>query len=601
MKIKHIAITTIISIIFAAVAASMLETRNTNVMNIIEGQNTFLSTTTYFTACMSNPAGLLTWCGAYFTQFMNDNMGIYILCAMWIAIIMLTTFIMKLPVKWSVLATVPPAMLFASIVGLEYWIFYLKTSGYLFTATIGIMVSLLGGWLVYKLRKWGVGSVIALALYPFFGIYGLLASILGLAFITKDTSLEKKHKWINCVVAIIALIMPIVWSSTIYHTSMLSSAYTAGMPLFQKVDVIDSEQYNPYIILFASLVAIALFSCYLTKGWGNKTITWIAASIAIICAEAAYIEHRWYDNENYNCELEMMRSIENEDWQSVLRADNMYSGEPTRAIIMMRNLALFKLGKLCDEAFTYRYDSKMPESAFAVSLAHTIAPALYFHYGKINYCTRWLIEHAVDYGWSASCLKYLIKCATINGEKDVAEKYARLLKSTRNYKESEEVRIGLGLAKESEGMSSAKSLMKYNDFVGSDRDLPELYLLDNFTNDTTSCMNIKSLAMHSLMTQKDMRLFWPHFFHYVELMEDKTTMPIHIQEAAYLLGKSKGSQVNVDNMPFDQSVKDRYMDFANNMAKCYHLPLEAQRQTMKFKFGKTYFYYYYLGREFNTY
>lgn len=601
MKFKHIAITTIIGILFAAIAAFMLQARNANVMSIIEGQNTFLYTSTFFTTCMSNPAGLLTWCGAYCTQFMNDNTGIYILCAMWIAIIAITAFVMKIPAKWSVLATIPAAMLFASNVGLEYWIFFLKTPGYLFTATLGIIVSLLGGWLVYQLRKWGIGSIIAIALYPFFGIYGLLASILGIIFIAKDTHLDKKHKWINCAATLVALLMPLVWHSTIYHTSMLQSAYTAGLPLFQKVSVTDSEQYVPYTILIISLIILAFISSYLTKSWGNKAITWITASVVVICAEAAYIEHRWYNNDNYECELEMLLNIEKGDWQEVIIADNMYSGEPTRAIVMMRNLALFKLGKLGDAAFTYRNSGILPESAITVSIAHTIAPTIYYHYGKINYCNRWLIEHAVDYGWSANCLKYLIKCAAINGEKEVAEKYARLLQTTRNYKDSEEVRIGLGIAKDSHDMEASKSLMNYNDFVGSDRDLPDLYLLDNFTNDTTSCLKIKNLAMHSLLVQKDMRLFWPHFFHYIDIMGSDNSMPIHFQEAAYLLGKSKGSQINVDELPFDQKVKDTYAAFAAQMAQCAHLPIEVQRQSMSYNFGKTYFYYYYLGKEFTTY
>ena len=599
MKFKHIGITTIIGVIFAAIAAYLLQTHSADVMSVIEGHNTFLNTSVYFDNCMSNPAGLLTWCGAYLTQFMADATGIYILCALWIGVIVLTAFVMRLETKWAALATIPAAMLLASNVGLEYWIFYLDTPGYLFTATIGVLVALAGGWIVNKLSKWGIGAILALALYPLFGIYGLLANILGVIFICMDKDLDKKHKWINLAVAFIALIMPIIWCSTVYHTSQLSAAYTAGLQDFKLIDKADNEQYVPYILLFLSLIILTAVSNYLDRC--KKAIVWIAASVLLIVAEVAYVDHRWYNDENYECELRMLKCIENGEWQNVIYTDNEYSCEPTRAIVMMRDLALFKLGRLGNQSFTFRNGGKMPESAISVSLAHTIAPIIYYHYGKINYCNRWHVEHNVDHGWSADSYRYMIKCAAINGEKELAAKYAGLLKTTRNYKDSEEVKIGLGLVSETDDMKAAKSLMTYDDFLGSDRDLPELYLLDNFANDTISNKSIKTLAIHSLLVQKDLRLFWPHFFHFAELLSENEAMPIHFQEAAYLLGKSKESQVNVDGMPFDQQVKDTYMAFAAQMAQYNHLNKAAKRQVMNSRFGKTYFYYYYLGEDFNTY
>ena len=601
MKSKHIVITIIIGFIFAAVAAFMLLTRSVNVMNVIEGQNTFLSTATYFASCMAKPAGLLTWCGAYLTQFLHNTEGIYLLCAMWFGVIALTAFTMKLPVRYTVLATIPAAMLLAANVGLEYWIFYLKSPGYVFTATIGIIVSLLGGWLIYKLRQWGIGAILSIALYPLFGIYGLLATALGLIFVIKDKDLDKRHKFINYAATAVAMIMPIIWYATIYHLSSVTSAYTAGIPMFQQFDNCDNEQYVPYFLLFAYLAVMTAFGHLLATKKCNKAIAWIIASIVVISAEAAYIEHRWYNDDNYNCELQMLQHVEKSNWQGVISTDRMHTGEPTRAIVMMRDLALFKTGRLSNEAFTFRNGGKKPESAINLSMLHIIGPAIYYHYGKMNYCNRWLIEHAVDYGWSHNSYKYLIKCATINGEKELAEKYANILKDTRNYNESEEVKIGLGLSQESNDMKEAKSLMTYNDFMGSDQNLLELFLLSDFANDTTDVLSIKTLALHAIMTQKDMRQFWPHFYHYIKLLEDKTNLPLHIQEAAYLLGRSKNSRINVEEMPFDQRVIDTYNDFANHMGRYNDLPIEAKRQILKNRFDKTYYYYYYLEKNFDTY
>ena len=68
--------------------------------------------------------------------------------------------------------------------------------------------------------------------------------------------------------------------------------------------------------------------------------------------------HFWYKDDNFHHELRMQRCIEQADWEGVVEEGEKQDGEPTRAIVMMRNLALSRLGRQGNEMFLYKNGSK---------------------------------------------------------------------------------------------------------------------------------------------------------------------------------------------------------------------------------------------------
>ena len=54
----------------------------------------------------------------------------------------------------------------------------------------------------------------------------------------------------------------------------------------------------------------------------------------------------------------MQRCIEQADWEGVIDEGRKQAGEPTRAIVMMHNLALSRLGRQCDEMYNFPKGSK---------------------------------------------------------------------------------------------------------------------------------------------------------------------------------------------------------------------------------------------------
>ena len=127
--------------------------------------------------------------------------------------------------------------------------------------------------------------------------------------------------------------------------------------------------------------------------------------------------------------------MEQNDWQGVMAQETPEGDEPTRAIVMMRNLALARLGRQGDEMYHYRIGSKKPESPFPVKMTQVAGKSIYYHYGQANYCYRWCLEDGVEQGWRAEYLQYMTRCCIVNGEYTTAMKYIDMLKHTLFFKE----------------------------------------------------------------------------------------------------------------------------------------------------------------------
>ena len=89
----------------------------------------------------------------------------------------------------------------------------------------------------------------------------------------------------------------------------------------------------------------------------------------------------------------------------------------------------------------------------------------------------------------------------------------------------------------------------------------------------------------------DVPQFWNHFANYIRLHPDGK-MPRYYQEAAYLYGKLEGRK-NLDNMPFESSVKSEYDDFMRFAPLYDGADVEEAREGLRNQFAHTYYYQYY--------
>ena len=114
--------------------------------------------------------------------------------------------------------------------------------------------------------------------------------------------------------------------------------------------------------------------------------------------------------------------------------------------------------------------------------------------------------------------------------------------------------------------------------------------------DTTDVYFQEQTLLASLWT-KDVDQFWYHFNDYVRL-HPNARIPRFYQEAAYLYCMIEGRPT--DRMPFDESVKQSFENFAK-VAELYNdVDVEVARKALQ-AYRHSYYYDYYLMRQLPEY
>lgn len=451
---------------------------------------------------MVTSGGLLTWTGAYFTQFFYEPLlGAGLLCLLWAFLIWLLRKTFRIPDHWLFLSLIPVACLLINIVDLGYWIFYMKLRGHIFDATIGTVVAVGLTWLYGKMpRKYSLSTVFivvtACVAYPLFGFYGLLAvALMGI-------SGRRLADGLASVVTIVAV--PLVCYYMLYHETNIVNIYWTALPVF----AMHGERffvYNlPYIVLVVSIVLMAIHkpSYEVTKRpvlWGRVCMLILALAVALF----------WNKDDNFHRELAMSRSIGEQQWEDVLTTARSVKGEPTRAICMMKNLALFRLGRMEDDMFKYPEGARRPAAPFSVRLVHTQGKMLYLQYGIPNYCYRWCMEDAVEYGWSVTNLKLMVKCSLLNGEMIAAQRYINMLKKTdfhpdwaRHY---EAYIHQPSLIADDPELRPILPLLRNDNFITADQSQLELFLVEHILSTAGTTPEQQQLARQTMKYYRNNR------------------------------------------------------------------------------------------------
>ena len=562
----------------------------------LQERNLFLGTSLFFDEQMVVPGGLLSWAGSWLTQFfVYPWLGTLVLCACWWLLMWLIKKAFALTDLWMPLALVPVGLLLLTIVDMGYWIYFLKLPGHVFVGTLGTIAVAALLWVFRALpQRWGlrlafitVTAFVGYPLYPLLGVYGIAATLLmGLYIWRFDQPLWQKVTGSLVALAGAALV-PLLCYHYAYHETNLANIYYAELPLYFL-----QEEYHAYYLPYYGL-ALFFVLMVLVRFDSIKRFRRIATQVLVLGALAWAVFTYWYKDENFHHELRMQRCIEQNDWQGVVDEAARQEDEPTRAIVMMRNLALSRLGRQADEMYLYPNGSKRYEAPFDMRLMMCIGPMIYYHYGMINYSARLSTEMGVEFGWRVENLKLLAKCALLNQEEGRSRKYLNLLKHTTFYGD---------WAEEAPAMDELKTvarMMHYTNFLSGDNGYVERFLMNRLAESTSKddALFQEQALLASLWT-KDITQFWYHFRHYLEL-HPNARLPRYIQEAAYLYGKLEGRQM-IDQMPIDQSVKQSFENFMAAAQHYNHMEADVVREGMK-GFNDTYYFDYYLNRDLPEY
>ena len=599
-KLRFIPIILVVAAL-GVVAWSLLNYEE-NLLWKLQENNLFLDTSLFFKQQMVVPGGLLTWLGTYFTQFFYHAwQGVLMLCAWWALLIWLTSKAFRVPMKWLTLALVPVALLLATNMELGYWIYYMKLRGYYFVGTMGMSAAMAAVWgfrcMPSKLKVAYI-VVSALVLYPLVGAYGLLAVVLMGLLSWQHQEMKLWHRAVACVVALLlAVVVPKGYYWQLYYQTSLDDIYRAALPIFE-LDVPYHEFYLPFYLLGVFCLLLCLPVPAAIKKFFDNIVVWALCQVLLVAGMTYGVKHFWYRDFNFEKELEMRHALEQEDWEGIVRAAVDLPEEPTRGIVMMKNLALFRMGRQGDEMYHYRTGAKAYNTSIKPNMTQIVGYIIYYEYGQLNYCYRWCLEDGVEFGWRAEHLKYMTRCALLNGEYEVAAKYIGLLKHTTFHKawaeEQEQYLKHPEKMDENKNYAVIKRLKMTEDHLGSDNGLPEMYLMNVLLDINSTDPLVQELTLLSALWKKDISVFWPRFFNYATLHHGEH-MPKHYQEAAYLYGHLE-NQVDISHMPFDEDVKQNYEEFMQQAQRCGGMTEEQMQPIFYPKFGHTFYYEYFLIR-----
>lgn len=567
----------------------------------VQEKNLFLCSLLFFKEQLVVPGGMLTWLGTFFTQLLYYPwLGVLMLCSWWWLLMWLIKRTFRIPNRWAVLMLIPVALLLLTNMDQGYWIYMLKLHGHFFVTSIGTtaVVVLLWGFRCVSgkyLRAAYIIIVCALG-YPLMGIYGLAAALL-MAIWSWRLSATRTEAVVNTFVALLSVIsVPLICYRFIYYQINIANVFWAELPLFYITEE-HPNYYIPYYLLALFFVILAVtYRDVPQSGKPMKRLYYFISQGAIAILLVSGVYTFWMKDENFHRELAMQHHISRCDWEKVLEEARAQKDEPTRAIVMMKNLALSRLGRQGNEMFLYKNGSKAYAAPFGMRLMLVSGPMIYYQYGMLNYSNRLSMEMGVEFGFRVEDYKLLVNCAILENDRSLARKYIGILKQTMFYKDWAEqaetllVRPEM-IAKDAE-REPITHMLHYHNALTGDQGYTERFLMRQLARSIYKEDPVfqEQCLLASLWT-KDIKTFWYHFYNYVDL-HPNAPMPRYYQEAAYLYGMIEGRK-DLDKMPFDASIKESFERFAQSLSEYDGQDVQVAREALYPFFSDTYFYDYY--------
>jgi len=599
---------------FIALAWFFLYVRNADTMYFMQDRGWWNSTAIFWEDCTRFPGGLLSWAGAYLTQFFYyPALGCSILIGLWILTFWLAKWSFKVPDEWSFLLLIPLGALLCSDIQLGYWVYILKDVDYVFYHPLGLFAAILLSvpfWrylpVSEKVQQWialvWIPLVAALFYYPL-GIYALLAAVI---VAVRQLTVNFKLSTLNIIVLLLTLwLVPLLETS---GTTLMrpDQPWTYG---FRKFELDDLRDYSLEIPFYLVLIVPVFFP--FIKHLKTKKLLLSQGIMVVVAVAMAYcLSLRDFTDYNFHAEMRMQRGVEECRWNDVLREAAKVKGPVTREMVMLRDIALINRGELCSKRFMYNNESVLPATvsdSIHIRIADQAADLIYLNYGETVFAIRRAIERCMHYGYSYYTLRMLTECALINGEWDNARRYLRILSRTTFQKKwSEKMQCFVGNEKlMAESELFRMPLKLYNEgseLVGTDDKYVELTILKKWMYSITTDPEAQEVALGCAMMMRDHKCFWSQVQQYYNINPGKP-FPTHVQEAMLFEVYELNVQgVNLSFVKFDERVVERYKAFFTRLKQFSSQGLNEKQIgiALRPEFGDTYMWDYCVLREVQT-
>ena len=603
----------------------------------VQQHNVFLDTSSFFHQMMAVPGGMLSYLASYFSQhFYYPWVGVILLCCWWLLLMWLTKRTFNIPHKWTVLTLVPMAILLVANMVLGYWIYIIKLPGYFYVATIGSSAAIALVWAFRSLpeKMWIRAAFMVLVTivgYPLMGFYALAAVVLMGVIAWRQLSNIKSLILLSVIALLSIIFIPLFYYHFVYYGTNIIDIYRTAIPSFTV-----SEDYPYFYLPYYALAAFyLLLAITYRKERKNQIIqkpqnnqkaqktqkkqktkkskesknskglsyaSYILPSVTLFVV-AGLVYHFWYKDANFHHELRMQRCVEQADWDGVIEEGMKQDGEPTRAIVMMHNLALSRLGRQCDEMYNFPKGSKKYNTPLPVYMYNVAGRMMLYQYGAMNECHRVCMEEGVEYGWNVEQMKDMARCAIFNKEPQVARKFLDLLRHTSYYGDWADHMEKLlndkqQLAKDKE-TGPITHMMYYADGLNAVEGAVERFLMTSLAQQDSDDLIFQEQAVLGALWTRDPNLFWPRFEHYVEL-KDSGNIPRIFQEAAWLFANLQG-QEGLDEWELQPGVQQSFASFMQLMEQAKKSSNGSQKQMLLERYGNTYYFDFFFLRNLTYY
>ena len=542
---------------------------------------------TFYTDLGMQPGVVLPILGSVLTQIS----GIPILG---VALVLLSLCCLSLIVRGfqhdGITAIFPTFAAFWFIAGFDYSLYTFRSQGLLFSQTLGLICAALMilGWIKIKEYKEApfYPLLVALAGYPLFGAY----SVVALAAILLDAIVSKK--WLPAALAVVCgFCVPLAYSHFVFTHIDTRYTFLAGLPYMDFVD--NHRRFIPLAISMASLVILPVIRIKRDPG---GAVTWVLTVLMALIIVSVLP----YRNRNFHIEIAMQHAIEKNDWDKALKLARR-TGQPSRIIVMYRNIALMNKGRLCDEMFTFPNESVGIDTPAQISQTEVCGPLVFFYNGLINYSARWSWEMSMMFQRTVERYKYQAKVALFTGQEKPAlvEKYLDII--ARNLYQRKWVRGYRSMLEDPSLLASDpeykmfKALDNYEEIKYMSSAVVENTILNHFMLQEHPEGVMLEASLAASMTAKDIDMFW-YFFDI--LLASGRRIPTHVAEAAILFAYIGRDQAEIDAVARslggpDAPVVRRFIDFSSKASS-------GDEKACRDKFMDTYWYYVYFVKSITT-
>ena len=567
----------------------------------VQQHNVFLNTALFFKQQMVVPGGMLSYLGSFMTQhFYYPWVGVVLLCGLWLLLMWLTKRAFSIPQRWMVLPLVPVAILLLANMDLGYWVYVIKLRGFFFVPTLGVIGAVSLFWM-YRLlpenlwMRMAFIVLVTLVGYPLMGAYALAAVVL--------MTIWSWRQWLLPLVSLLSIVaIPLMYYRFVYYETNLADIYRTALPVFAISDYYPQYDY-PYYVL---AVYLLLLTIVCRRGWETlrqSVADWILQGVLMVVAVGS-VYHFWYKDANFHHELRMQRCVEQADWDGVVKEGTKQDGEPTRAIVMMHNLALSRLGRQCDEMYSFPKGSKKANTPLPIYMYHVAGRMMLYQYGMMNECHRICMEDGVEYGWNVELLKYMARCAIFCNEKQAARKFLDILRETSYYGAWADHMEALmndpkQLTADAETGPVAR-MQHYTDKLDAVEGKVENCIMTTLANHDADDIYFQEQAVLGAMWTRNPDLFWPRFDHYVQLNGEDKMPPRIFQEAAWLFANMQG-QEGLDEWSLEPGVQENFAVFMRQLQQFSKTHDPSIRQFLYQNLGHTYYFEYFFLRDITYY